>query len=261
MFYQSLRTFGWLVWRDIRILKHDFFNSVIDALIIPITIIVINGYILPYLGLPLHYGSFMVASSIVMLCYMNTNWNGANTFMQDLEGDKSILYELALPLPAWMVFTRVALASAIKALALSIFILPVGKLLLWDRFDLTALSWGKFILIFITIALFNGFFALVPVSIVHGMRGFIRYQLRFGSQLIFFSGFQYSWHTMIIAIPALGYFNLLNPLVYAFEGIHAATLGQQGYINFWVCLALLWVAIVASAWFITYRFKKKLDCV
>lgn len=259
--YQSLQTFWWLLWRDIRSIKHDFFNSIIDALIIPITIIIVNGYILPYLGLPLDYGSFMVASSIVMMCYMNANWNGANTFVQDLEGERAISYELTLPLPSWMVFARVALVSAINAMVLSILILPVGKLILWDRFDFSQLSWFKFAIIFVSIALFNGFFGLVPASLVNGMRGFVRYQMRFGSQLVFFSGFQYSWATMAMAIPALGYINLLNPLVYAFEGIHAAVLGQGNFINFWLCLVLLWVATVLSAWLIVCKFKKKLDCI
>ena len=99
--YQALQTFGWLVWRDIRTIKYDFFNSLIDALIIPTTIIIVNGYILPYLGLPLDYGSFMVASSIVMMIYMNTNWHGANSFVQDIDGDRAISYELTLPLPSW----------------------------------------------------------------------------------------------------------------------------------------------------------------
>lgn len=259
--YQALQTFGWLVWREIRIIKHDFWNSLIDALIIPITIIIVNGYILPYLGMPLDYGSFMVASSIVMMIYMNTNWNGANTFIQDLEGDRAISYELTLPLPAWMVFARVALVAAIKAMALSIFILPVGKLILWDRFDFSQLSWFKFFIIFVTIGIFNGFFSLVPLSLVNGILGFVRYQMRFGSQLVFFSGFQYAWATMTEAIPALGYINLLNPLVYAFEGIHGAVLGQAGYINFWLCFALLWAATVLSAWLIVYKLKNKLDCI
>lgn len=258
---QPLQTFFWLLWRDVRTIKHDFLNNLIDALIIPSTIIIINGYILPYLGLPLDYGSFMVASSIVMMCYMNTNWNGANTFINDLEGDRAISYELTLPLPSWLVFMRVALVAAINAMVLSIFILPMGKLILWDRFDFSQLNWFKFALMYVSIALFNGFFALVPVSLVNGMRGFVRYQMRFGSQLVFFSGFQYSWAMMTMAIPILGYLNLLNPLLYAFEGIHAAVLGQGNYINFWICLGFLWMATVSSAILIVKRFKKRLDCV
>jgi len=259
--YQTLQTFGWLMWRDIRDIKHDFLNNLIDALIIPIVIAVINGYILPHLGLPLDYGSFMVASSIVMMIYINTNWGGANALVQDLEGDRTISYELTLPLPSWMVFVRIALVAAINAMVLSIFILPVGAVILWNRFDIAQLNWMQFVISFITIGIFNGFFAIVPVSLTNGRQGFVRYQMRFGSQLLFFSGFQYTWATMLLAIPTLAYINLLNPLVYAFEAIHASILGQAGYINFWLCIAALWFAIVASAYLIVYKLKKKLDCI
>ena len=52
MDHSSLKIFGWLIVRDMRVLKTDFLNNVIDAMIVPATFIIIAGYILPYLGMP-----------------------------------------------------------------------------------------------------------------------------------------------------------------------------------------------------------------
>ena len=51
-----VNTTAWLLWRDLSVLRKNILNSFIDSLIMPLTMIVIGGYILPSLGLPLTYG-------------------------------------------------------------------------------------------------------------------------------------------------------------------------------------------------------------
>lgn len=258
---KSLRVFGWLLYRDIRTIQHDLWNNLIDALIVPSTIIVINGYVLPYLGLPISYGSFMVASSVIMMLYMATNWQGGNQLAMDLDGEKSISYELTLPLPSWMVFCKIAIANACKAAVKNALTLPMGILLLWNRFDVAQLSVSKVLLFYLLSSLFLGFFALVPVCFVKGMPGFVRYQWRIGSQLVFYSGFQFPLTTLYAAVPILAYVSYFNPLLYCFEGMHAAVLGQEGYLNFWLCVAVLLFCMLFFGFLITKRLKIKLDCM
>ena len=63
------------------------------------------------------------------------------------------------------------------------------------------------------------------------------------------------------AAPALAYANLANPLLYPMEGMRAAIVGQEGFINYWLCLAAIilcsGILIALSLWL----FKKRLDCV
>ena len=257
----SLRIFGWLLWRDIRNIKHDIWNNILDALIVPSTIIIVNGYVLPYLGLPVSYGSFMVASSVIMMLYMATSWQGGNQLAMDLDGERTISYDLTLPLPSWMVFCKIAIVNACNAAVRNALTLSMGKLLLWNRFDLSHMNVYKVVLFYILVSLFLGFFALVPVCFVKGMAGFVRYQWRIGSQLIFYSGFQFPWLTMLQAVPVLAYVSLLNPLVYCFEGMHAAVLGQEGYLNFWLCSGVLLLSMICFGFIITKKLKAKLDCI
>lgn len=45
----AVQTFGWLLWRDMRVLKTDFLNNVIDALIVPATFGISAGLYCPTL--------------------------------------------------------------------------------------------------------------------------------------------------------------------------------------------------------------------
>ncbi len=257
----SLKIFGWLIWRNMRVLKTDFVNHVIDAMVVPATFIIIAAYILPYIGLPANYGSFMLVSSMVLMAYSTANWRGASQLIVDLAGDKAVSYELTLPLPSWMVFVKFACTYALDAIFINILTLPLGKLLLQNKFDLTLFSAPKFILIYISMSLLFGFYALWTASWVEGMQGFTRFFLRYGSQLLFFSGFQYSWATLNMALPIFSYVNLLNPFVYAFEGMRAAVMGQAETLPFWISFVVIWVYIVIFGLLAIKNFKKRLDCL
>ncbi len=261
MDHSSLKIFGWLIARDMRVLKTDFLNNVIDAMIVPATFIIIAGYILPYLGMPESYGAFMIVSSMVFMAYSTTNWRGSSNLVADIEGDRAVSYELTLPLPSWMVFVKFACVYALNAIFINTFTLPMGKLLLWNKFDLSQMSFLKFVPMYLLVTLFFGFYSLWTASWVEGMRGFVRFWLRFGSQLLFFSGFQFPWLVLNKALPLFSYINLLNPFVYAFEGTRAAVLGQEGSISYWVCLLVLIIYTGAFAYLANRNFKKRLDCL
>ena len=261
MNYAALQVFGWLIWRDMRVLRTDLLNTIIDAMIVPATYIIVAGYVLPFLGMPKTYGAFMIVSSIVMMAYSTTNFRGASQLISDIDGDKAISYELTLPLPPSLVFIKFACTYALNAMFINILTLPLGKILLWDKFDLSHFSVLKFILIYPLVCLFFGFFSVWTASWVEGIRGFSRFWLRYGAQLLFFSGFQYPWAILNQALPLFSYINLLNPFVYAFEGMRAAILGQEGSLPYGVCLLLLVVYSALLSYSTNRNFRKRLDCI
>jgi ABC-type multidrug transport system permease subunit len=216
---------------------------------------------MPLLGVPSDYGAVMLVSSIVMMSFNAATWMGGAPLVSDLDGEKAITYELSLPLPYWLVFIKVAFSFAVNAIVLNILTLAVGKLLLFDRFDLSNLSIIKFTLMYICSCVFFGFFALWVTSWVRGMHGLGRFYLRIATLLIFFGGFQFAWITLFNALPWLGYANLLNPFTYACDGLRAAVLGQEGYLNFWLCTGMLLVFTLFFAVSAIYNFKRRLDCV
>jgi ABC-type polysaccharide/polyol phosphate export permease len=259
--YNTLKLFGWLLWRNLRVLKEDFLNNAIDAMIVPSTFILVGGYILPYLGMPDNYGAFMIVSSLVLMCSFATTWRGSSKLIQDIDSDKAVSYELTLPIPSWLIFVKYAVAYACDAMFLNILTLPLGKLLLWHKFSLAKMSLPKFLIIYVSANLLFAFYAVWIASWAKGMQGFTRYWLRYGSQLMFFSGFQFPWSIFEKASPLFAHINLLNPFVYAFEGARASVLGQEGSLNYWWCLAMMWLYIIIFGYLAKGNFKKRLDYV
>jgi hypothetical protein len=261
MYLSIINTSLWLLWRDIRLLRKNMVDTLIDSLIMPTSFIIIGGYIFPYLGMPANYGSFMVVGSLMMMCYGACAWLGASPLIADLENDRSITYILTLPIPSWIVPIKIATGFACQAMIRNIFTLILGKIILLDRFDLSQLSIPKFALMYVIANLLFGFLATTIAFWVNNSFEFGRFWMRIGSQLVFFSGFQFTWYVFYKSLPTLAYIDLINPLLYAFEGTRAAILGQHSSLNYWVCVGVSLMWIVVLGFVSNYLFKKKLDCV
>ncbi len=260
MNYTSLKTVWWLLWRDIRVIRKDLFNHILDTLLLPLSFILINGYVMPVINVPQWYGTFMVAGWLVTMC-MNTPATDTWSLAMDLEGEKRISYELTLPLPYWLVYVKYALVYAIKSIIINFLILPVSMILLWGQFNLLEISYIKTFICYITINIFFSFFCSYTSVALMSVEHFGRFWQRWGWQLLSIGGMTTSWLMMYEASHIAAYLNLLNPCVYAFESMRSALFGPTNYLNFWACIAILWCATFFFALRGIIIFKKRLDCL
>lgn len=259
MMLMSLKTCGRLVWRDMAVFWPGFLGRLINGgLWAGITIVVFQ-----YIGFgdAVNLGLFMAAANAVSWGLFEVMENVAR-LISDLQGEKSISYALTLPLPQWMVFVRLAASNALQAMAIAIFILPMAKLLLWNNFDLARFSFGKFLLIFTLAHVFYGFFSLWLASMVKNLEAIGDIWMRVVFPLWFLGGYQFTWATFAVKSPMLAYASLaFNPLVYCFEGVRGAVLGQEGYLPFgWCCLALIFFTTLVGT-IGTLRMMRRLDCL
>lgn len=254
------RPFFWLIWRDIRSLVKDFKANLVDVILWPLGVIFVSGYIMPYLGVPSNFGAFILSGTLIAMCF-NATGNHAGDLVTDLTGPKAIFYELALPTYSWLICLRMGIVYAIKAALINVFIFPIGMVLLWDNFDITRIAVGKALLIYCLMNILFGFFSLCVALQVKDIEGYGRFWIRWGWQLFTLAGFQFPWAIMYKALPLFAYISLANPLVYCFEGMRAATLGQEGFINFWVCFGMTSFFAALFAYGSLYLFRKRLDCV
>ncbi len=259
-FKTSLRVFGWLLWNDARLLGKDFFSKLLDASAWPTVLILVNGYIMPSLGMPSHYGAF-TAVSMVIIMGAYTAWTGSMALASDLEGPRAISYELTLPLPYWMVWIKCGLALALRAAAFNIAPLVIGKLILGSRFDLSNFSVVQFVLIYIVSCLFFGMFALWSTVITKNAEAHSRLELRLIGPMFFLNGWTASWAAMYAVSPELGIGVRFLPWIYAYEGCRAAVLGQHGYLNSGMCVAMLLLFTLLITWSSLWLFKRRMDCL
>jgi ABC-2 type transport system permease protein len=211
-------------------------------------------------GVSQDYSTFMIAGFCATAGFFEI-YPSVVSWVSDIEGDQVIAYYLTLPIPAWLVFLRMVVFFAISAGTLSSIVLPVCKVLAWNRFDMSMFCIAQFIAIFITMNIFFGAFTLVTTSFVQNMASLGNVWMRFVYPVWFLGGFQYAWFTLYKAWPSISYLALLNPMTYIMEAIRVSILGQEGYLPFWLCTAMtLFFALVCTIIGIK-RLKKRLDFV
>ena len=249
-----------LVHADLLIFKQLFLDKFIDITIWVVLSLVVMAYVMPYFGLSSDFGVFQLGGLIAAAGLFELYGNVVD-LVSDFQGDRVINYGLTLPIPSWMAIFSKTMYYMIIYITLSVLMVPIGKLCLWNQFDLTHISYFKLTLAILFQSMFYACFVLFPASIINNMTQLGMVWARFIFPMWFLGGFQFSWHALHNTVPILAYINLFNPMIYITEAVRVALLGQEGYINFWLCL----IAITGfSAFFLylsLYKLKKKLDYV
>ena len=258
--YRNLDIFLQLIKIDLIIFKKNYWNKIISTIIWVTCVLLVTNYVFPRMGMTGGYGAFVAITTISSSSFWNV-WSKNADFAADLEGNKTIFYYLTLPFPSWLFFIKEAVSFAIQSMAISILILPLSKLILWNSLDLSNFSIIRFIAILILINLFYGFFAIFTSSFAKNIKNIDTIWTRILFPLWFFGGTQFSWYTMYKFFPKFAIFTLLNPLIYNNEGLHAATLNPKDYISIWYCLLMLTIFSIIFGYMGIKRTKKRLNCI
>ncbi|MCX5924453.1 MAG: ABC transporter permease [Candidatus Dependentiae bacterium] len=257
--YQTL----WqLLVRSFKITYPGLKDKIINSLFWAVLNIIVCAFVLPSMGMDKNFGAFMVATMPIS-CAFFTSINSIYALLTDVSSDGSNLqYELTLPLPQWLAFAKYAFENTYQALCVSLLILPVGKLLLWNQFCLEHFSFLKFYFLLTIASLFFGFFSIFIASITKDMySGLDNIWTRIVFPMWFLGGFQFSWKTVYQISPTLAYINLLNPLTYALEGGRAASLNPSQSLPYWLCIGALMLFTILFGYLGIQNLKKRLDCI
>ncbi|MFI5344022.1 MAG: ABC transporter permease [Chlamydiales bacterium] len=255
-----LVTVYYLILRDLRVFREEFWGKFIDTALLLFTTVIIFGYFLPAYGLKADYGPFLLVGVIAGFGFFEV-MGRVSLMIADMEGDRTILYTLSLPIPARLVFVYLAVSWGVISSIMSILMFPLGKLLLYNKFHLSHISPLKLLLIFIMSNLFFGFFALWLSAVLKKMSNLSHLFVRVINPMYSFGGWWYSWYTISNLSPLLGYAHFINPLLYVMEGMRAAILGQEGYLPFWFSFLALTAFTWLVGWDAIRRLQKRLDCV
>lgn len=256
----SRHVFFQLLRRDLMIFKRDYWNKFIDTVIVFGINVVIFSYFMGDQGLQASYGPFLLIAAIGSFGLIEVVGKVA-LFLSDLEGDKAISQILIMPIRSTWVFIYMSVFWALSSFLLAILLFPVGKLLLWERFDLGAISYIRLIPIFISGSIFFGVFALWLSSMINKLSNLSALWLRYVVPLWMFGTYFFSWQMAYKVSHTFGTILLINPIVYIIEGMRISALGQAGYIPYWICLSVIWVFIFLCAAHAIKRLKRRLDCI
>ena len=253
-----------LMWNllrtDLELFKRTIWSKLFDLFIWIVTMVLVTTYLMPSFGLSTSYAGFLIASLVVSAGLFEL-YASVTNLIGDFEGNDITSFYLTLPMPSGLVFIEKMAYYTINTATMGIFILPISKLLAWNNFDLSNVSFFKFIVIFMLANIFYATFTIWITSRVPGMEKIGSVWMRFVYPLWFLGGFQYSWQVLYDYNPTLAYVSLINPMFYVMEGSRAAILGQEGSLNFWLCIGMLILFTILCGWHGMKRLKKRLDYV
>lgn len=249
-----------LVHTDLLIFKQQIWDKLIDVTIWVVLTLVVTGYILPFFGLASDFGVFQFAGLLAAVGLFELYGNVVD-LVSDFQGNRVIQYAFTLPIPSWAAIFSKTTYYFIIYVILALMIFPVGKICLWYQFDLVQISYFKLVLAIFFQAVFYACFVLFPSSIVNTMSQMSTVWSRYIFPMWFLGGFQFSWLALYKTVPLLAYVNLCNPMIYITEAMRIALLGQEGYMNFWLCLLAIGLFSLIFLYLSLKNLKKKLDYV
>lgn len=255
----QLHIFLKLLQRDLTVFLSKAQDSYINTLCWVILSLFVYQFIMPELGCT-YAGDFLLVSCVISKAFFGV-MEGVTAVVADLDGDKTITYDMTLPISHTLLFIKIAISHAIQALLLSLVIIPIGKLLLWNYLTFPYFCFYKFLIIIFISSFFAGFFSLFMIGITKSILEIEDAWSSIIFPLFCLGGFQFTWKAMHQISPIISYINLLNPVVYMFEGMRAATLDPSLSLPFWLCCIALIFFSLPMGFIGTYLLKKRLDAI
>lgn len=249
-----------LVWLKLTNIYTELLEKTINIYIWAGCTIFVMGYLMQSFGLAKDFGPFQFASILAVIGLFELYGNAA-TLIADFDSDMVISYYLTAPSSSITVMIGYTLHYLIVSFFMSVALIPLGKLLLLDQLKLLNICWIKFIPFLILVNILWAVMAFLLASYLESIEKLGIAWCRVIFPLWFLGGFQFSWAAINMVSPTLSYVMLLNPAIYATEGMRAIVLGANDTIPLWICSSVLaGIFVVASFW--SYKaLKKRLDFV
>ncbi len=172
----------------------NFSNDFIDCVIATTTWVGVFAYLMKGTGINESYGFFILIGSFAGNgLYISA---GYCFILAQKINNKQISNYLNLPVNSFFYFISFSISTAIKVFIMEISILPIGKLLLWNKFNLANFCFIKFILISIITSIFYGFFSLWLSSFVKDLENSGWVWTRVISPIYMFCGYFSTWESV-----------------------------------------------------------------
>ncbi len=257
--YRTVAVYKHFFARELLLMRQEFFGKFVDAIIWPVIMAVIFGYVLPHVGFPANYGGFMMVSSIVAVGFYYT-CEYAFMLCQDLDGVRTIDNYLILPFSHRTIVLRAGIMLSFNSFVLSTPLIFVSKLFMLDKLPFNNFNLVAFVPL---LALMNAVFGLFFLWLVGMVKSefFIHTRIRVVDPLFMFGCFMYSWQTLDMVMPTFAIAILFNPVTYAMEALRACVLGPSGSMSLMTTTVALAAFAVLFGFLAQRSLKKRLDYV
>jgi ABC-2 type transport system permease protein len=232
------KTFGAMLARDAHVARRNAIQLLLQTFLQPLLFVFIFGRVMVGSGyLPAAYKSLLLPGIIAITMMFTGVYAVAMPLIAEFQWSREIEDRLLAPIGiAWIAIEKVV-SGMIQALAAGLIVIPLAWLLLRPGVEISIAAPLTFAVIIVLVAVFSACGGLaLGCSIDQQHIG-----LMFGmviTPMIFFGCTYYPWSALAI-FPILQKSVLINPLVYASEGMRAALVPQFPHLSLTVVLIAL----------------------
>lgn len=266
----ALRTFGAMMAREVRVLRRQFITFIARTLLQPLLTVFVFSYILPKVGggpmaagagaagrgAP-EFSTILVPGMIGMSIMMTGMMSVVFPLMMELGWTKEITDRLLAPLPTWGLALQKIAAGAIQALIAGVVVFPIVMFVHAPGHapDIHIHNWPMLIAIMLITSIAApamGLFlsTLIDPQKIMQLFGFILMPAAMLGCIYF------PWSSLS-AIKWLQYLVLINPFVYASEGLRSVLTPTLPHMSAWAFMPVLFGSMVVFCVLAARTFTKR----
>jgi ABC-2 type transport system permease protein len=250
------KTFGALFSRDLHVARRNLLTTVLQTMLQPLLFVFVFGRVLTSSGMMSNSYRGLLVPGIMAIAMTTTGMMGvAMPLIAEFQFTKEIEDRLLAPIRSeWLAIEKMV-AGAIQALISGAIVVLPAKLILGAGLGLTTDYLGLFILVSVLVAIFASAGGMtLGCSVGQTQIGLI-FSLVLAPMIMFGCAY-YPWASLK-AFPLLQKAVLINPLVYASEGLRGTLTPQYPHMTTATVIAVLVLIDAALIYTALRRFQSK----
>lgn len=252
----NARIFGALLWRDAVVARRDLAGLFIRTMLQPLLFVIVFGTLLPAMGTMTRAFTTALVPGVAALCLtMGSIWAVAMPLIADFGFTKEIEDRLLAPVPIELVALEKVVSGILQGALAAAVVMPLARLIMGPVPGLTLRNLPLLVLIVIISGAMFSALGLFLGTAMQPQHMPLMMQVIF-APMIMFGCTYYPWRGLD-RFPVLKYAVLVNPLVYASEGLRAALTPSVPHMPLAAILAALIGVTVLLMWLGLRGFRRR----
>jgi ABC-2 type transport system permease protein len=224
------KTFGAMLARDAHVARRNIVQIMFQTFLQPLLFVFIFGRVMVGSGyMPVTYKSLLLPGIIAISMVFTGIWAVAMPLIAEFQWTREIEDRLLAPIDiSWIAIEKVV-AGMLQAIVAGLAVLPMAWFVLRPGVDISVKAPLEFVAMIVLVAVFSACGGLALGCTINQQH----VGLMFGmviTPMIFFGCTYYPW-SALHTFPVLQRAVLINPLVYASEGLRAALVPQFPHLS------------------------------
>ncbi len=251
-----LRVFGAIFMRDVTVVRREIVSFLVRTTIQPILFCVVFGYLLPMMGIiGKNFTTMMVPGLIALSLTLSAVQSVSLPMITDFGYTKEIEDRLLAPIPIRLVAIEKIVNGILQGFIAAAFVLPCARVIIGPIPGLSFHNIPLLVLLtFLGGAAFSALGLLLGTAMPAQQIGLMFSIIM--APMMMFGCIYYPWRGLD-RVPVLKYLVLINPLVYASEGMRAAITPSVPHMSVPVIIIALIVTTGVFLWAGLRTFMKK----